>query len=119
MNLNSLTNKHIEIAKQVVLNRILKSQDIEKIKPYINNNKFNISINNNKFIISAIRDKYYYKLNSEFNKIKISNEKIKKIDSIIELLWQDQRVKDTLKNDNENIYNELIKKDFINNIINF
>jgi hypothetical protein len=38
---------------------------------------------------------------------------------IIELLWKDKRVKKTLKNDDENLYEILIKQDIKNKISSF
>lgn len=36
--------------------------------------------------------------------------------NIVELLWKDQRVKNTLKNDDLSLYNKLIKEDITNKI---
>ena len=38
---------------------------------------------------------------------------------IVNLLWQDQRVKDTLENDDKELYNELIKNDIKDKVEDF
>ena len=42
-----------------------------------------------------------------------------KQNKVIELLWNDKRVKNTLQNDYEKIYNDLIKKDIKNKVSDF
>ena len=49
----------------------------------------------------------------------ISLAYIHKRTDILELLWNDKRVKNTLKNDYKKLYNKLIKKDIKNKIIEF
>ena len=70
----------------------IKNNNIENIKFFLNNPKFNPVTNRNGGIRMAAENGFY---------------------NIVNFLWQDQRVKDTLKKDNINLYKELIEKDKI------
>tara|TARA_Y100001960_G_scaffold324037_1_gene403548 strand:- start:7592 stop:7912 length:321 start_codon:yes stop_codon:yes gene_type:complete len=70
----------------------IKNNNIENIKFFLNNPKFNPATNRNGGIRMAAENGFY---------------------NIVNFLWQDQRVKDTLKKDNINLYKELIEKDKI------
>ena len=68
----------------------IKNNNIENINFFLNNSRFNPAINRNNGIRMAADNELY---------------------NIVNLLWQDQRVKDTLKVDDKELYNELIKND--------
>ena len=70
--------------------KTIKNNDINNVELLLKNEKINPSKDNN----------YAVQLASENGHIDIVN-----------LLWQDQRVKDTLKVDDKELYNELIKND--------
>ena len=70
----------------------IKNNNIENIKFFLNNSRFNPATNRNNGIRIAADNELY---------------------NIVNLLWQNQRVKDTLKKDDIDLYNELIQKDKI------
>ena len=80
----------MNIQKQ--FNQAIKSNNIEDVKLLLNHSEVNPAYKDNWAIICA-----YYAKHTD----------------IVNLLWQDQRIKDTLKNDDIDLYNELIKKDKI------
>ncbi len=72
----------------------IKNNNIENIIFFLNNSRFNPATNRNNGIRMAADNELY---------------------NIVNLLWQDQRVKNTLKIDDIDLYNELIQKDKIKN----
>ena len=78
--------------------KAIKNNDINNVELLLKNEKINPSKDNN----------YAVQLASENGHIDIVN-----------LLWQDQRVKDTLKVDDKELYNELIKNDIKDKIEDF
>ena len=68
----------------------IENNDIKNVKLLLNHPKVNPSDKDNWAIRYASIEGHY---------------------DIVNLLWQDQRVKNTLENDNEKLYNKLIKKD--------
>ena len=67
----------------------IKNNNIENINFFLNNSRFNPATNRNNGIRMAADNELY---------------------NIVNLLWQDQRVKNTLKNHNEELYNQLVKQ---------
>ena len=76
----------------------IKNNNIENINFFLNNSRFNPATNRNNGIRMAADNELY---------------------NIVNLLWQDQRIKDTLENDNKELYNELIKNDIKDKIEDF
>lgn len=70
----------------------IKNNNIENIKFFLNNPKFNPATNRNNGIRIAAKNGFY---------------------NIVNILWKEQKVKETLKKDDIDLYNELIKKDKI------
>ena len=56
---------------------------------------------------------------SEYNNLAIRTAAYKGYFDIVNLLWNDKRVKNTLKKDNLPLYNQLIKEDIKNKVIKF
>ena len=72
----------------------IKNNNIENIIFFLNNSRFNPATNRNFGIRMAAENSF---------------------SNIVNILWNEQKVKDTLKNDDIDLYNELIKKDKIKN----
>ena len=105
---------------QEQFNQAVKSNDIKNVKLLLNDNRVNPSDLNNWAIIEASMGGHtdIVKLLLNDNRVNpaaynwaIINASIEGHCDIVNLLWQDQRVKNSLKNDNEKLYNQLIKKD--------
>ncbi len=75
---------------------------------------------NRNWVIQATYKKAYYKIfdsinNKNFNIFSFNNEYV----NIIKLLWKDERVKSSLKNDDDELYDKLIKQDISDKIEEF
>ena len=75
---------------------------------------------NRNWAIQATYKKAYYKIfdsinNKNFNIFSFNNEYV----NIIKLLWKDERVKSSLKNDDDELYDKLIKQDISDKIEEF
>lgn len=75
---------------------------------------------NRNWTIQATYKKAYYDILDSVNKknfdiFSFNNEYV----NIIKLLWRDERVKNSLKNDDDDLYDKLIKQDIIDKIEEF
>ena len=80
----------MNIQKQ--FHQAIENNDIKNVKLLLNDNRVNPA---------------------DLDNWTIRNASIEGHCDIVNLLWQDQIVKNTLKKDNEELYNELVKKDKI------
>ena len=97
----------------------VKVQSIEAVKLLLNDKRVDPSDNRN-WAIQATYKKAYYKIfdsinNKNFNIFSFNNEYV----NIIKLLWKDERVKSSLKNDDDELYDKLIKQDISDKIEEF
>ena len=103
--------------------------DIETIKAIINNKRFDITEHIASGIISAAENGYV-----DIVELFLSDDRLNPLQShswaitqanklkhynVVTLLWRKTNVKDTLKNDNINLYNKLIQEDIQNKVSKF
>lgn len=113
-----LKNKKIDVSAENnwAIELASTSGHFEMVKLLLNDKKVNPADNRNWTIQSTYKKAYYDILDSvnkkNFNIFSFNNKYI----NIVKLLWRDERVKNSLKNDDDELYNELIKQDISNKI---
>lgn len=116
-----LKNKKVDVSAENnwAIELASTSGHFEMVKLLLNDKKVNPADNRNWTIQSTYKKAYYDILDSlnkkNFNIFSFNNEYV----NIIKLLWRDERVQSSLKNDDNELYNELIKQDISDKIGGF
>lgn len=116
-----LKNKKVDVSAEDnwAIELASTSGHFDIVKLLLDDKRVDPTDNRNWTIQSTYKKAYYDILDSvnkkNFNIFSFNNEYV----NIIKLLWKDERVKSSLKNDDDELYEELIKQDISDKIEGF